>query len=304
MSAKKALSQVMIKYDSEEPVFLDLDSITPLVYDPADEEIVRRRRAVYTLTSQDRHNRLGVQEYLLTSQLCLPRDDIYSICAMMMTYCVRLLPISYGLGEKKISRKLKRLVECFREYRDTAKTDGAYEYKESRPEKGRVIDQLIRDIERIAGRRASSIPAISKPQVDMAASSILRPLARGESRGNREFTFDIFSENNPFISTNSSDDIKSFTDKLELPTFLVLLNPTVGAISWIDGSVFEVNAINLKYYRKLKKRLLRPALLENDCIIISHQKGGARNDGSVLLYDKLLRWRREERKGTTKVRCI
>jgi hypothetical protein len=47
---------------------------------------------------------------------------------------------------------------------------------------------------------------------------------------------EIFRHN--VISVKSSDDSGPFIDKLKLPTFLVLLNPTANAISWMDGSVF------------------------------------------------------------------
>ncbi len=165
------LCQVMIREKDGEPVFFDVDTITPQGYSSLDEPVIRRRRLVYSIASSDRKLRIDNKQVMSTDRLCLSRDDIYSLCDMLATYCAGACSEAEKLRETVSLQTLNAMFVAFTEYAAIAMSDAEYDAEEKR---GGVLDVLISELERIMGILASPAPVPVRP---LAGSAVLRPLA-------------------------------------------------------------------------------------------------------------------------------
>jgi hypothetical protein len=109
-------------------VFADNDTVT-MIYDTSDLAVFQKKAGKDLYISRDRALRLENYNEIPVDQLCQPRDDIYSLCVMMLQ-CLPSVNASAEMG---------KLVEILKKYSKLSDTDN-----------GCSLEELIAEVKGLA----------------------------------------------------------------------------------------------------------------------------------------------------------
>ncbi|MFC1644017.1 hypothetical protein ACFL5C_01670, partial [Candidatus Omnitrophota bacterium] len=171
---------------------VDNDTMTPV----GKEGVISLNRRIAfkeKYSSEDRETRKEDDETPI-KELCLPRDDVYSLCVTLLVSIEWMLKAAPDKKKKQPRGKIKRLQKVLRKYRELSATNKADKALIYGP-----INELIKEVEEIESAREELAPAVPPKHLNVKSTSgtqtatkkfnRIKPLTLKRKKGEEKFNF-------------------------------------------------------------------------------------------------------------------